>query len=82
VSVTASRIRLTGLPGMDLIEAAESAAWRAVCSIRAPQGLTWAQEHRFWSAVIASVERRAVSARKDLGPAPPPDLVVVRDGDD
>jgi hypothetical protein len=64
-----------------LIEAADTAAWRAVCSIRAPQDLTWPQQHRFWSAVIDEVERRAVTARNDLGPPPPPDLTVVRDDD-
>lgn len=81
--MTMSRILSIGMPGMDhLTEQAESAALHALCSIRTPEGLTDAQEHRFWSVVITCVERRCVLARKDLGPAPPADLVAVRDDAD
>lgn len=76
-----SRIRLIGVR-VNLDDAAQSAAYRAVCAIRPPKGLTDAQKHRFWSAVIAYLEQRTVYAREKLGPAPAPDLVVVRGDDD
>lgn len=65
---------------MSLVEAAETEALRAVCSIRPPEGLTDAQNHEFWAAVIAYLERRTVYAREQLGPPPPPVLAVVRRG--
>ncbi len=73
-----STIRLIGVRVMFLVEVAQAAAYDAVCAIRPPEGLTDAQEHQFWTAVIAYLEQRSVYAREKLGPPPTPVLAVIR----